>query len=67
MLFWVAKLLHRVNYEKRSNEPLVLIGASMGGLVSRYALTYMERYHMSHDVRTFISFDSPQKGATNIG
>jgi triacylglycerol esterase/lipase EstA (alpha/beta hydrolase family) len=65
--FLVAKLLHRVNYEKRSNEPLVLIGASMGGLVSRYALTYMERYHMSHDVRTFISFDSPQKGATNIG
>lgn len=40
-----------------------LAGASMGGLVGRYALAYMENHALPHRVSTFVSFDSPQKGA----
>lgn len=40
-----------------------MVGASMGGLVERYALSYMESHAMDHRVRTAIFFDSPQGGA----
>ncbi len=42
---------------------ITLIGPSMGGLAGRYALAYMERESIAHRVRTFISFDGPQRGA----
>jgi hypothetical protein len=35
----------------------------MGGLVSRYALAYMETNGLPHSVRTFLSFDTPHRGA----
>jgi len=44
-------------------QDIALIGASMGGLVSRYALAAMEQAGQPHRVRSFISFDSPQRGA----
>src|SRR5690606_39829752 len=44
-------------------EENVVIGPSMGGLISRYALRYMEQNSMDHDTRLFISFDSPHLGA----
>lgn len=34
----------------------------MGGLITRYTLTYMEENNMQHQTKLFISFDSPQKG-----
>ena len=40
-----------------------LAGASMGGLCSRYALSYMEQNGLDHRVATWISFDGPQAGA----
>lgn len=40
-----------------------LIGASMGGLVGRYALSYMESNLIEHRVGNFISFDTPHRGA----
>ncbi|MGH2570836.1 MAG: T9SS type A sorting domain-containing protein, partial [bacterium] len=45
------------------NGGLVLVGASMGGLVARYALAYAEAHAIDHDVRTFVSFDVPHRGA----
>jgi hypothetical protein len=36
---------------------MAIVGASMGGLVGRYALAWMESQALPHDVRTFISFD----------
>jgi hypothetical protein len=44
-------------------QDIALIGASMGGLVARYALAAMEQAGQPHRVRSFISFDSPQMGA----
>ncbi len=40
-----------------------VVGASMGGLVGRYALAYMESNGLDHNARTFISFDAPHRGA----
>jgi len=45
------------------DESLIVIGASMGGLVSRYALASLEDDGVDHGVDLFISFDAPQEGA----
>lgn len=62
----VQELIRRVNNEKALNgitTPNVVIGASMGGLVARHALTSMENAGENHCTGTFVSFDSPQQGA----
>ncbi len=46
-----------------ADDDLIVIGGSMGGLVSRYALSYAEKHGIDHGVDLFISFDSPQQGA----
>jgi len=46
-----------------SNAQLVVIGPSMAGLISRYALSYMEQNNMNHNTGLYISFDSPHLGA----
>lgn len=46
-----------------SNEKIILIGPSMGGLISRYALRYMELNGMTHNCKLWVSFDSPHNGA----
>lgn len=35
----------------------------MGGLISRYALAYMEKNNIPHNVKLWVSFDSPHLGA----
>ena len=35
----------------------------MGGLISRYALNYMEANSLTHETRLWLSFDSPHLGA----
>lgn len=62
----LIKLIQNLNVElaqNGSNEELVIIGPSMGGLISRYALTYMEKNNMPHNTRLWVSFDSPHLGA----
>jgi len=46
-----------------SNEQLVIVAPSMGGLISRYALAYMEKNGIPHNTRLWISVDSPHLGA----
>ncbi len=41
----------------------IVIGASMGGQVARWALATMEEEGVSHCTQTYLSFDSPHKGA----
>ncbi len=45
------------------NEQLVVIGPSMGGLVTRFALRWMELNNLAHNTRLWISFDAPHRGA----
>jgi hypothetical protein len=59
----LVKLIQDINNHKCSKEELVVCGASMGGQVVRYALTYMENNNMKHCVRNSMYFDSPHKGA----
>jgi hypothetical protein len=62
----VVALLQRENSklsENSSTEKITLIGPSMGGLISRYALSYMEKNNIPHNTKLWVSFDSPHHGA----
>jgi pimeloyl-ACP methyl ester carboxylesterase len=62
----IEKMLLEINKLKQasgSTEENILIGGSMGGLVCKYALLDMQSRNEKHEVRTFISFDSPLTGA----
>jgi hypothetical protein len=61
--FVAVEMIQEVQTAIGPGRSVALVGASMGGLVGRYALAYMEANAMPHAVRTFISFDSPQTGA----
>ena len=61
--FVVAQLVEQVQASIGPATTVALVGASMGGLCSRYALAYMETHAIAHRVRTWISFDGPQAGA----
>lgn len=56
-------LIDKLNADKVGQEELVVFGPSMGGLISRYALSYMETNSMDSETRLFISFDVPHNGA----
>jgi hypothetical protein len=47
----------------RTMDNLIVSGASMGGQVARYALTYMEKTGIKHHTKQYIAFDSPHLGA----
>lgn len=53
---------------RRTDEPLVVGGVSMGGLVSRFALAAMEARGERHNTETFLTIDTPHDGAyTSLG
>ena len=66
-------LYQRLNNTLKQNgsqEELVIVGPSMGGQISRYALAYMEKKYAdtgdelwNHNTRLWISVDSPHLGA----
>ncbi len=57
------QLLNNKLVQNGSNEQLVIVGPSMGGQISRYALAYMEKHGIPHNTRLWISVDSPHLGA----
>ncbi|HEV7380930.1 MAG TPA: hypothetical protein VGN64_14115, partial [Dyadobacter sp.] len=62
----LVKLIQMVNQQLQfngSNEKITIIGPSMGGLISRYALRYMEQNSVNHNCKLWVSFDSPHHGA----
>ena len=59
----VEKVINLCNTYKNSENSLVLAGASMGGLISRYALRTMELQNKQHCTRLYISLDAPHLGA----
>ena len=61
--FSVVNIISIINGQKIGTEENVIIGPSMGGLITRYALNYMESNSMSHETRLWLSFDSPHLGA----
>ncbi|SHG60881.1 T9SS type A sorting domain-containing protein [Winogradskyella jejuensis] len=60
----LVELIEIINSSKvGSAEQNVIIGPSMGGIISRYALNFMENSGINADTRLWISFDSPHLGA----
>lgn len=59
----LVELLKELNTQKVGNFKNVVIGPSMGGLITRYALKYMEQNSLNHDARLYLSFDAPHLGA----
>lgn len=53
-------------YRDNQTEEFILMGPSMGGIITRYCLTSMEQYSppKEHHVKLWFSFDSPQEGAS---
>ncbi|MCB2406504.1 T9SS type A sorting domain-containing protein [Hymenobacter lucidus] len=41
----------------------VVMGASMGGQVARFALAWMEQQNICHNAKLYVSMDSPHRGA----
>ncbi|MCC6815510.1 MAG: T9SS type A sorting domain-containing protein [Saprospiraceae bacterium] len=63
---YVHKAIQWINDRKHkdgSYEKNVVIGASMGGVVGRYALKIFENSGRDHETEFFLSVDSPLKGA----
>lgn len=61
----LVKMITYLNQQKSSlAEPTKVIGFSMGGVIARYALRYMELNNISHDVDLYVSVDAPHQGAT---
>ena len=61
----LVKLITFINQNKSTNaEPTKVIGFSMGGVIARYALRYMELNNLTHDVDLYASVDAPHQGAT---
>ncbi|PQJ76687.1 hypothetical protein BTO16_12440 [Polaribacter glomeratus] len=69
--FTFISLMRHIKSIQQGNEEAVVIGPSMGGLISRYALAYMEKKlaetgdnaKWNHNTRLWVSFDSPHQGA----
>lgn len=61
--FMLLELLGQIQSLLPAQASYAMVGASMGGLVGRYALAYMETHAIPHRVATFITFDTPHNGA----
>ncbi|MCB0461594.1 MAG: T9SS type A sorting domain-containing protein [Flavobacteriaceae bacterium] len=59
----LVELLNIINAAKVGTEENVIIGPSMGGLISRYALNYMDDNTIDHETRLWMSIDAPHHGA----
>ena len=62
----IVKLIDSANQVLRNNgisEKIVVVCPSMGGIITRYALAYMEKNGMDHNCRLWFSFDTPHWGA----
>lgn len=59
----MATLITWVNDNKHGIHPNVVIGYSMGGLVARIGLSYLEAIGIDHQTRLYVSLDAPHQGA----
>lgn len=58
-----AKLVQMVNDSISYASKVSVVGPSMGGMVTRFALTYMEANNIDHNCNLWISFEAPHQGA----
>lgn len=58
----LKQVIEWVNLHNTGSEKSILIGQSMGGLIARYALCSMENANQEHNVKVYVSHDSPHFG-----
>ncbi|MDH4070699.1 MAG: hypothetical protein OEV30_09755, partial [Ignavibacteria bacterium] len=61
--FALVSLIEQVIAARSGTADLLVTGASMGGLIGRHALAWMEVNGVDHETDLFLSFDSPHQGA----
>lgn len=64
--FVLTRLINDINTQLLTNgsaEKITIVGPSMGGQISRYALAYLEKTGVNHNCKLWVSFDSPHLGA----
>ena len=59
----VIKILKWLESQKVGNDGISVLGASMGGILARYAIRQMELTDCGHCVKLYGTFDSPHRGA----
>jgi hypothetical protein len=59
----IVSIIQWVNKIKEGKQELCVMGASMGGLIVRYALRFMEQQNCNSCTRLYTTFDSPHRGA----
>ncbi|TVZ25135.1 putative secreted protein (Por secretion system target) [Gillisia sp. Hel_I_86] len=61
----LVELIERINNSScwSNVQPIKVIGFSMGGLIGRYALRYMEQNNIPHNTDLFVAVDTPHNGA----
>jgi hypothetical protein len=59
----LKSLISEINQDKEGHFENIIIGESMGGLVTRVALAELEADGIDHETGLYISYDSPHKGA----
>lgn len=62
--FVAVTCIQRAIAERIGSDPLIVGGASMGGLITRYALTFMENQKIPHQTSKFFTIDTPHGGAS---
>lgn len=62
----VDLLTHISNNRVPDGEETIVLGASMGGQVARFALAWMEQQNLCHNTKLYISFDSPHRGGNIV-
>lgn len=63
LLIDIINHINSIKASYGSTESNIVIGQSMGGLITRYALKTMENNEDDHQVSTFVSHDVPHLGA----
>jgi pimeloyl-ACP methyl ester carboxylesterase len=58
----LIRVLHWVKVQG-ADEPAIVVGASMGGLIARAALLELERYDCCQNISAYGTFDTPHDGA----
>jgi hypothetical protein len=61
--FLIKEVIEMVNDSIDYAQEIIVVGPSMGGLVTRYALAWMENNGFDHNCNLWISFDAPHQGA----
>jgi hypothetical protein len=59
----LERLINYCNEQTNYSEPLIVMGHSMGGVVSRWTLRKMELEGKNHNTRLYVSSDAPHQGA----